>query len=184
MLRGRLQAFSGGHVPSLDAIADVRVPGGIDAQLVKGAYGSPRKLLLLGDTLLAVHCDREGDLQLLLTGRDMQGVPDRFRQEYGPLVPPLSIDEKQQRVLIGGQPVRKKLSPLEYELLWFLYQNAGEMKSKDDIYLTVYQTTEGVSDEAIDSLVHRLRQKIEVDPKKPAYLVTQRGRGYRLMNVE
>jgi hypothetical protein len=184
MLRSRLQAFSRGRVPSLDAIADVYVAGHIDGQLVKWAYGSPRNLLLLGDTLLAIHCDREGDRQPLLTEEDLQGVPDRFEREYGPLVPLLSIDEKQQKVFIGGRPIREKLSPLEYELLCFLYQNAGEVKSKDDIYLAVYKTPEGVSDEAIDSLVFRLRQKIEPDPKKPAYLVTQRGRGYRLMNVE
>lgn len=184
MLRCRLQAFSEGHIPSLDAVADVDVAGRIDGQLVKWACGSPRNLLLLGDTLLAIHCDREGDLGPLLTQEDLQEVTDRFEREYGPLVPPLSIDEKQQKVFIGGRPIKDKLSPLEYALLWFLYQNAGEVKSKDDIYMAVYQTTEGVSDEAIDSLVFRLRQKIETDPKNPVYLITQRGRGYQLMNVE
>ncbi len=184
MLQSRLQAFSGGRIASLDAIAGVDVAGRIDSQVVRWAHGSPRNLLLLGDTLLAIHCDQEESHQPLLTEEDLQEVPDRFKREYGPLVPPLSIDEKQQKVLISGRPIREKLSLLEYDLLWFLYQNAGEVKSKDDIYLAVYQTTEGVSDEAIDSLVFRLRQKIEVDPKKPAYLVTQRGRGYRLVNVD
>jgi len=183
MLRSRLQAFSGGRIFSLDAIADVGVTERIDARLARWACGSPRNLLLLGDTLLAIHCDREGDSQPLLTEEDLQEVPDRFKREYGPLVPPLSIDEKQQRVLIGGRPIREKLSPLEYELLWYLHQNAGEVKSKDDIYLAVYQTTEGVSDEAIDSLVFRLRQKIEVDPKRSAYLITRRGKGYLLQNT-
>jgi hypothetical protein len=184
MLRSRIQAFNERRIASLDAIADVDVAGRIDAQLAKWAYGSPRNLLLLGDTLLAIHCDREGDPQTLLTEKDLQEMPDRFEREYGPLVPRLSIDGKQQKVLIGGRPVKDKLSPLEYDLLWFLYQNVGEVKSKDDIYLAVYQTTEGVSDEAIDSLVFRLRQKIEADSRNPAYLVTQRGRGYRLMNAE
>jgi len=184
MLRGRLQAFSKDRVSSLDAIADVSVAGRVDAQLVKWACSSPRKLLLLGDILLAIHGDQEGDRQPLLTEEDLQGVPGHFERVYGPLVPPLSIDEKRQQVLIGEQPVEEKLSPLEYDLLRFLYQNAGEVKSKDDIYLAVYQTTEGVSNEAIDSLVFRLRKKVEMDPKKPAYLVTQRGRGYRLVNVE
>lgn len=184
MLRSRLQVFSGGRISSLDAVAEVDAAGRVDAQLARWACGSPRNLLLLGDTLLAIHCDQEGDPEPLLTGEDLQGVPDRFEREYGPLVPPLSIDEKQQEVFIGGRPIKDKLSSLEYSLLWFLYQSAGEVKSKDDIYLAVYQTTDGVSDEAIDSLVFRLRQKIEVDPKRPAYLVTERGRGYRLMNVE
>ncbi len=183
ILRSRLQAFSGGRISSLDAMADVDVAGRIDGQLVKWAYGSPRNLLLLGDILFTVHCDQGGESKSLLTEEDLQRVPDRFEREYGPLVPPLSIDEKQQKVFIGGRPIREKLSPLEYKLLWFLYQNAGEVKSKDDVYLAVYQTTEGVSDETIDSLVFRLRRKIEVDPKKPAYLVTQRGRGYLLENV-
>ncbi|HID62740.1 MAG TPA: winged helix family transcriptional regulator [Anaerolineae bacterium] len=184
MLRSRLQAFSQGRVPSLDAIADVDVAGRIDGQLVKWAYGSPRNLLLLGDILLTVHCDQDGEGKPLLTEEDLQKALDCFEREYGPLVPLLSIDEKQQKVLIGGRPIREKLSSLEYKLLWFLYQNAGEVKSKDDVYLAVYQTTEGVSDETIDSLVFRLRRKIEPDPRNPAYLVTQRGRGYRLMNVE
>jgi hypothetical protein len=183
MLQSRLQSFSRGRIASLDAIADVDVAGRIDIQLARWACGSPRNLLLLGDILFTVHCDQEGESKLLLTEEDLQRVPDRFRRDYGLLVPPLSIDEKQQRVLIGGQPIRGELSALEYELLWFLYQNAGEVKSKDDIYLAVYQTTEGVSDEAIDSLVFRLRQKIEVDPKRPVYLVTLRGVGYQLLNT-
>lgn len=181
MLRSRLQAFSKGCIASLDAIADMDVTGRIDVQLARWAYGSPRNLLLLGDALLAIHCDREGDPQPSLTGEDLQKVPERFEREYG--LPTLRVDEKQQKVFIGGRPIQK-LSSLEYKLLCFLYQNPGEVKSKDDIYLAVYQTTEGVSDEAFDSLVFRLRQKIEVDPKNPAYLVTQRGRGYRLTNVE
>jgi hypothetical protein len=183
MLQSRLQAFSGGRVPSLDAIADPSAPRRIDAQLARWAYGSPRNLLLLGDTLLAVHSGREGDPQPLFTEQDLQEVPERFGREYGPMVPRLSIDEKQQQVYIGGRPI-EKLTPLEYDLLWFLYQNADEVKSKDDIYLAVYKTMEGVSNEAIDSLVFRLRQKIEMSPKEPVYLITQRGQGYRLMNVE
>jgi len=184
MLRGRLQAFSGGRISSLDAIADVGVVGRIDVQLARWAHGSPRNLLLLGDILFTVHCDQGGENKPLLTEEDLQKVPERFEWEYGPLVPPLSIDEKQQRVLIGGRPIQEKLSPLEYELLRFLYRHPGEVKSKDDIYLAVYQTTEGVSDEAIDSLVFRLRQKIEADPKNPVYLVTHRGRGYQLVHIE
>ena len=139
---------------------------------------------MLGDILFTVHCDDVGGGKLLLTADDLQRALDHFQREYGPLVPPLTIDEKQQQVLIGGRVIRGKLTPLENNLLLFLYQNAGEVKSRDNIYLAVYQTTEGVSDEAIDSLVFRLRQKIEPDPKRPVYLVTQRGRGYRLMNVD
>ena len=184
MLRYRLEAFSDGRVSSLDALSDVDVIGRIDRELARWAYGSPRTLLTLGDILFAVHCDNVSGGKLLLTEDDLQQALNYFQREYGPLVPPLTIDEKRRRVLIGGRVIREKLSPLEYTLLLFLYQNAGEIKSKDDIWVAVYKyTPEGVSDEAIESLVFRLRQKIEPNPKKPVYLVTERRRGYRLMNT-
>jgi DNA-binding response OmpR family regulator len=86
-------------------------------------------------------------------------------------------------VLIRGHPISEKLTSNEYKLLSFLYQNADEVKNRDEIIVAVYQATEGVSNQAIDSLVFRLRQKIEVDAGSPVYLVTERGRGYRLTNV-
>jgi DNA-binding winged helix-turn-helix (wHTH) protein len=184
MLISRLQAFSGGSVPSLDALADVSVAGRIDNQLIRWAFGSPRNLLLLGETLLIIHCDRESDPESPLTEKDLEGVMARFERQFGPLVPPLGVDEKQRRVLIGEQPIKDELTLLEFDLLWFLYQNAGEVKSKDDLSTAVYEADEGVSNEAIDSLVFRLRQKIEKDPKNPVYLITQRGQGYRLTNVK
>lgn len=184
MLKNRLQTYSEGHIASLDAIADVSVAGRIDAQLIDWASGSPRKLLLLGETLLTIHCEHQEDLQLLLVEEDLEGVPSQFGREYGPLIPPLSLDEAQQKVLIGGRRIQEDLSALEYKFLRFLYSNAGELMSRDDIFLAVYQAEDGVTNEAIDSLVHRLRQKIEANPKKPAYLITQRGRGFQLKNVE
>jgi len=184
ILRYRLETFSGGRVSSLDALSNVDVAGRLDQELVRWAYGSPRTLLMLGDILFTVHCDNVGRGKLLLTANDLQRALDHFQREYGPLVPSLTVDEKRQQVLIGGRVIQEKLSPLEYNLLLFLYQGTEEVKSKDDIYLAVYQTTEGISDEAIDSLVFRLRKKIEPDPKRPVYLITKRGKGYRLQNTQ
>ena len=139
MLHYRLETFSGGRVSSLDALSDVDVAGHLDQELARWAYGSPRTLLMLGDILFTVHCDDIGGSKLLLTADDLRRALDHFQREYGPLVPPLTIDEKQRRVLIGGRVIREKLSPLEYNLLLLLYQNTGGVKSKDDIYLGVFQ---------------------------------------------
>jgi DNA-binding response OmpR family regulator len=54
---------------------------------------------------------------------------------------------------------------------------------RDRIISAVYEATEGVSDNAIDSMVFRLRQKIGDDAGNPVYLFTVRGRGFRLTNV-
>jgi two-component system KDP operon response regulator KdpE len=88
----------------------------------------------------------------------------------------LSVDLVRRIVKIGEQEV--KLSPKEYELLRVLVQHAGKVLTHkfllgelwDDLtdaqYLRVY--------------VRQLRQKIEADPERPQYILTETGIGYRL----
>jgi two-component system KDP operon response regulator KdpE len=88
----------------------------------------------------------------------------------------LSVDLVRRIVRIGDKDI--KLSPKEYELLRVLVQHAGKVLTHkfllgelwDDLtdaqYLRVY--------------VRQLRQKIETDPERPQYILTETGIGYRL----
>jgi two-component system KDP operon response regulator KdpE len=88
----------------------------------------------------------------------------------------LSVDLVRRIVRVGEKDI--KLSPKEYELLRVLVQHAGKVlthkfllgKLWDDLtdaqYLRVY--------------VRQLRQKIETDPERPQYILTETGIGYRL----
>ncbi len=88
----------------------------------------------------------------------------------------LSVDLVRRIVKLGDREV--KLSPKEYELLRVLVQHAGKVLTHkfllgelwndltDAQYLRVY--------------VRQLRQKIEVDPERPQYVLTETGIGYRL----
>jgi two-component system KDP operon response regulator KdpE len=88
----------------------------------------------------------------------------------------LSVDLVRRIVKLGDKEV--KLSPKEYELLRLLVQHAGKVlthrfllhelwdEPPDPQYLRVY--------------VRQLRQKIETDPERPQYLMTEIGIGYRL----
>lgn len=76
-----------------------------------------------------------------------------------------------------------QLSPKEFALLAYLFENRGKVCSKDDIgraVWTEYQT--GIFDYQIENLVRRLRTKIELDPNEPMLLLTIRGLGYKLVN--
>jgi pSer/pThr/pTyr-binding forkhead associated (FHA) protein len=74
------------------------------------------------------------------------------------------------------------LSPKEFVLLAYLYENRGKVCSKDEIGRVVWaEYQEGVYDYQIENLVRRLRSKIEIDPNNPQMLITLRGLGYRLM---
>ena len=79
-----------------------------------------------------------------------------------------------------------KMEEQEYRLLEQLYVNAGRICTRDEVIQTVWPEAlgEGVSEQAIDALVRRLRDRLmELDPDWQ-YIVTVRGHGFRLDNPQ
>ena len=75
-----------------------------------------------------------------------------------------------------------QLSPKEFSLLVYLFENRGKVCSKDEIGRTVWaEYQSGIYDYQIENLIRRLRTKIETDPNAPVLLVTIRGMGYKLV---
>lgn len=75
----------------------------------------------------------------------------------------------------------RHLTPKEFNLLGILVRNAGRVVTRDDLVRQAWGEEYG---DAIDSLklyIHYLRQKLEIDPDHPAYIITSRGVGYRFM---
>jgi two-component system KDP operon response regulator KdpE len=75
----------------------------------------------------------------------------------------------------------RHLTPKEFNLLGILVRNAGRVVTRDELVKLAWGEEYG---DAIDSLklyIHYLRQKLEVDPDHPTYIVTSRGVGYRFM---
>jgi len=96
----------------------------------------------------------------------------------------LRIDRAARKVFIGGHELTPPLSLAQYRLLELLLDNEGQVVSRDAIVATVWSEEEsmGVSEQAIDALIRRLRDRISgVDPDH-AYIVTVRGHGFRLEN--
>ncbi|QPF93211.1 response regulator [Bradyrhizobium commune] len=88
----------------------------------------------------------------------------------------LSVDLVRRIVKLGERDV--KLSPKEYDLLRVLVQHAGKV-------LTHRFLLKELWDELTDAqylrvYVRQLRQKIEADPERPQYVLTETGIGYRL----
>lgn len=94
----------------------------------------------------------------------------------------LKIDEGKKEVLVDG--VQARLSRKEYELLLFLYRNAGKICSRDEIISTVWSESKdpsAISDATIDQLVHRLREKVEPKPSQPTRIVSKKAFGYMVL---
>lgn len=95
----------------------------------------------------------------------------------------LEINEAKRSVRINGIDLDPPLSLAQFRLLELLYDADGAVCSRDDIVEVVWPGTEGigVSEQAIDALVRRLRDRLaELDEHN--YIVTVRGHGFRLDN--
>jgi len=98
----------------------------------------------------------------------------------------LRLDRESRRVFINERELDPPLSLPQYRLLELLYNNMGRICTRDNVVETVWPEAmgEGVSEQAIDALVRRLRDRLaEVDPKGE-YIVTVRGHGFRMDNPE
>ena len=92
----------------------------------------------------------------------------------------ITLDIEEHTVQIAqGEPVR--LTKLELRLLQMLLANAGHTVSSDRLLIQVWGHRNSGDRQLLKQLVHRLRQKIEVDPATPQLLQTASGAGYKLV---
>ena len=87
----------------------------------------------------------------------------------------LNVDTK--TVSVDGKKV--KVTPIEFKILELLMKNAGKVFSADDIYERVWNE-EAINSETVMVHVRNLREKIEINPKKPQYLKVVWGVGYKI----
>jgi two-component system KDP operon response regulator KdpE len=88
----------------------------------------------------------------------------------------ISVDMERHLVTVRGEPV--ELTPTEFNLLVYLMENAGKVLQHHTILQHVWGPEYGPESEYLRVYVGRLRQKIEIDPSNPHYLITERGIGY------
>lgn len=92
----------------------------------------------------------------------------------------IKLDIEEHTVQVGsGTPVR--LTKLELRLLQMLVANSGHTVGSDRLLMQVWGHKGSGDRQLLKQLVHRLRQKIEVDPAAPQMLQTAPGAGYKLV---
>jgi DNA-binding winged helix-turn-helix (wHTH) protein len=94
----------------------------------------------------------------------------------------LVLDVEARQVRVGGRLLSPPLSHAQFVFLALLAEQAGRVYSRDELIASVWpdDQAEGISDEAIDALVRRVRLRLrELDPEYE-YVVTVRGYGFKL----
>jgi len=154
----------------------------------KGEYiledaGSKNGVFVNGQRVTKPHPLADGDVIQLAPGLELIYVdseataPLPGRQGLG-----LQIDEEERQIYVHGQLLTPPLSNQQYQLLAKLAEQPGKVYSRAEIIEATWpgEEPEGVTDDAIDALVRRLRQRLaEIEPDYE-FIVTVRGYGFRL----
>jgi DNA-binding response OmpR family regulator len=93
----------------------------------------------------------------------------------------IEIDPASRQVYLDGEPVH--LTTSEYGILTLLARHPGKAFSRQAILGALWDESPVGDERAVDVHIHNMREKVEVDPKNPTYILTVRGFGYRLREV-
>jgi two-component system, OmpR family, response regulator VicR len=93
----------------------------------------------------------------------------------------VELDPSRRAVRVRGTPV--EVTRQEFNLLYVLASNPGIVFTRDRLLSKVWQEQSFVTGRSVDTLVKRLRKKIEIDPASPQLILTVWGDGYKFADV-
>jgi DNA-binding response OmpR family regulator len=94
----------------------------------------------------------------------------------------LKADPSRREATLDGRVL--DLTPHEFDVLYLLAANPGIVFSREKILERVWTNDTHVTGRSVDTLVKRLRQKIEIDTRQPALILTVWGTGYKFADLK
>ena len=96
----------------------------------------------------------------------------------------LRLEKRSRRVWVKDTEVLPPLSVSQFQLLEILYEHQGRVVSRNNLIHAVWgeENAVGVSEQALDALIRRLRDRLSVFDSEHSYIITVRGHGLRLEN--
>jgi hypothetical protein len=155
--------------------------------------GSKNGTFLNGKPVIDEHFLEDGDIiqialaqEFIYLGQDatIPLSPDEFEQSVISYFRRIRLDKNSRRTWILNRELDPPLSLLQFQFLVILAESRGRVISRSEIINGVWGSQEavGVTDQALDALVRRLRDRIAEYDDDFDYIVTVRGQGYRLDN--
>lgn len=90
----------------------------------------------------------------------------------------LNIQKSSRKCSLNGKPL--SLTPLEFNVLWYLCEHRGEVVSSEELFEAVWKEKYLDSNNTIMAHIARLREKMHEQPRKPKYVKTVWGCGYTI----
>jgi two-component system KDP operon response regulator KdpE len=176
-------------------LLDIMLPHGVDGfEICRSLNESPNRIPVI---ILSARGQKEDRIRGLTLGADdyvtkpfgMEELLARLRAAMRRVAQPgepvrqigeLRVDLEKHAVSMAGEAVQ--LTPHEYALLRLLATNEGKLLTHAVILREVWGPRYGEESHYLHVYVSQLRRKIEPDPTRPRYILTEPGAGYRLVD--
>jgi DNA-binding response OmpR family regulator len=151
-------------------------------QYVLEDANSKNGIYVNGQRIYKPHILVDGDKLQLAPGMDLVFVDSEATAPLpGRMVDQLRLDHDERQLYINGKLLSPPLSTQQYQILSLLVEQPGKVYSRYEVIEAAWpdDNVEGVSDDAVDAMIRRLRQRLtELDDHE--YIVTVRGYGFKL----
>lgn len=158
-------------------ISFIPMDSALEIWLLEKLIKEPPKSDCAEDLLSGIRDMISGEVSSLLLGASEETELPAGILSDGILIGELEIHPKSRKVLLKGSEI--SLTPKEFDILYFLSQNRGEVFTKEQIYRAVWEEDYLLDDSNIMAFIRKLRKKIEPDPDAPKYILTIWGIGYK-----
>lgn len=170
--------------PGFDLLAAIRRSSSVPVIVLSARDDTPSKVSALdsgADDYLTKPCSEQelrSRVRAVIRRAEMPAPTPKTRivvDDY------LTIDFDRRLVIAGGRLV--PLRPTEYRLLYHLINNAGRVLTHETLLAKVWGYEYRTEEHYVRLYVTYLRQKIEPDPRRPRYILNERGLGYRFVEL-
>ena len=158
-------------------ISFVPMDSALETWLLEKLIKDPPESKCTQELLSGIRDMLSGKVASLLLGASEEVDVSANPMPDGIQVEELEIRPKGRKVLLNGAEVN--LTPKEFDILYFLVQNRGEVFTKEQIYQAVWAGDYLMDDSNIMAFIRKLRKKIEPNPDVPKYILTIWGIGYK-----
>lgn len=113
-----------------------------------------------------------------------EGYTEKKREEVQKQKQIITFHPENNTITKDEQILSDSLTNTEFRLLKYFLGHIGEITERSTIIENVWKENKslaGVTDQALDQLIFRLRRKIEEDPNNPTHLITVKGRGFKFI---
>jgi DNA-binding response OmpR family regulator len=154
-------------------------------QFVLEDAGSKNGVFVNGRRIVKPHSLTDGDVIQLAPGLELLYVDSEATAPLpGQKGLGLYVDRNERQVYVHGQLLNPPLSNQQYQLLALLTEEPGKVFSRAEVVDAAWagEDPTGVTDDAIDALIRRLRQRLAEIDLEHNFIVTVRGYGFRIDN--